>query len=90
MPSELLILRVLVLIFILLTLISLVLDVWILLRKPAETVSQFPGNLFPEKHDSVYLIDLTLHCRTSMDNVNITNSNNDITQALTCATEFLG
>jgi len=39
MRNELLILRVLVVIFIILTLISLVLDIWILLRKPevAET-----------------------------------------------------
>lgn len=42
MRNELLMLRVLVVIFIVLTLISLLLDIWILLRKPRETISQVP------------------------------------------------
>ena len=65
-------LRVLVVIFIVLTLISLVLDIWILLRKPRETISQVPGNLFHLKHDLVYLSNLDVYCRLTMDNVNIT------------------
>lgn len=43
MRNELLILRVLLVIFIILTLISLVLDIWILLRKPEVAETHLQG-----------------------------------------------
>ena len=55
MRNEPLILRVLVIILIILTLISLVFDIWILLRKPVETETHFQGknSHFIDKNDLI-------------------------------------
>lgn len=55
MRNELLILRVLVIILIVLTLISLFLDIWILLRKPAAAETHLQG----KNQLTLFMIDLT-------------------------------